>query len=374
MNVPLAWRTATHHKVRTVLALSAITFAVVLIFMQLALYETCEISATLVTDTLDFDILLTASQYYSLQQPGQFARGRVYQALAVPGVDSVSPVYMANLPWRNVVDGSRHVLLVMGVAPTDPAFASPEIRAQQAKLLRTGTALMDRRSLNNFQPIHQGLISEAGSHTLEIVGLFNNGGGMAAACVLVVSDRTFNELSFPLEQVNLGLVKLRPGADAATVVQALQRALPADVRVQTRTSFRERERRYWVDAKPVGMMFSSGVYIGILVGAVILYQVLANDITHRIREYATMKAIGYSDGQINLIVWKLGGVFALASYLVGLVLAIVLYWVIAEGTGIPLAMTMSRAAVVLGLSLLMMAVSGFLALRKLRGADPADLF
>lgn len=370
----LVWRNTTYHKGRTILALSAITFAVVLIFMQLALYDTCEISAVVVTDMLDFDALLLSAQYMSLQEPGTVPQTRLYQVVQEPGVQSVSPVYFGAVPWRNVEDGSRHTMMVLGVAPGDPVFVSPEIRAGLPLLQQTDSALMDRRMLPRFGPVHVNLVSEAGNHSLEVAGLFSNGGGFGAGGVIIVGDRTFNRLGYPLNRPTLGAIKLKPGEDLQATVSALRENLPPDVQVLTRAEHAAREKNYWVNVKPIGIIFQSGVMIGMIVAAMILYQVLANDIARRMKEYATLKAIGYSDLHINWLVMQQAFLLMGMSYLAGLVMAYGLYDVMARGTGFPMGMTFARAALVFLLTLAMSLASGLMALRTLRAADPADLF
>ncbi|HEY3964810.1 MAG TPA: FtsX-like permease family protein [Planctomycetaceae bacterium] len=374
MSVPLAWRNATHNKFRTLLALSAITFAVVLIFMQLALFDTCESSANVVTDMFDYDLLLTSLQYYNLQQPGSVDLSRLYQARSAPGVATICPVYLSSVPRRSVDDGSRSLLMMIGLSPQDPVFAKQEVTELLPRLQRTDTALMDSRSLANFGAIREGQVAEIAGRRVEVAGLFSNGGGMSAGSLLIVSDRTFSHLGLPLNQATLGLIKLQPGADPATVAGALRHRLPQDVTVWQRDAYRDREIGYWVWVKPIGVMFRSGVFIGLVVGAVILYQVLANDISNRLREYATMKAIGYSDGRIKRTVLQQGVLYALASYLAGLVGAFGLYWLMSVNIGLPVPMTAARAGSVLGLVLLLSVFSGALALRKLTAANPADLF
>lgn len=374
MSVPLALRNATHNKFRTLLALSAITFAVVLIFMQLALFDTCESSANVVTDMFDYDLLLTSVRYYNLQQPGNIDLSRLYLVRSAPGVATVCPVYLSSVPRRSVDDGSRSILMMIGLSPRDPVFARQEVQALLPRLQRTDTALMDRRSLANFGTIREGQVAEIAGRRIEVAGLFSNGGGMSAGSLLIASDRTFSHLGLPLNQATLGLIKLQPGADPATVVGALRDRLPQDVSVWRRGDYRDREVSYWVWVKPIGVMFRSGVLIGLVVGAVILYQVLANDISNRLREYATMKAMGYSAWRINRTVFQQGVLYALASYGAGLVGTFGLYWLMSVNIGLPVPMTVARAGFVLALILLLSVFSGALALRKLTAANPADLF
>ncbi|MCX7411779.1 MAG: hypothetical protein NTZ32_27205 [Planctomycetales bacterium] len=374
MSVPLALRNAMHNKFRTLLALLAITFAVVLIFMQLALFETCEASANVVTNMFDYDLLLTSSQYYNLQQPGDVDLSRLYQVRSVPGVATVCPVYIALVPRRSIDDGSRSTLMMIGLSPKDPVFAKQEVVALLPRLHRTDTALMDRLSLANFGTIREGQVAEVAGRRIEVAGLFSNGGGMSAGSLLIVSDRTFSHLGLPLNSATLGLIKLQPGADPATVAVDLQHRLPQDVTVWQRGDYHNREVSYWVWVKPIGVMFRSGVFIGLIVGAVILYQVLATDISNRLREYATMKAMGYSDFSIKMTVFQQGVLYALASYLAGLMGAFGLYWLMSVNIGLPVPMTLVRAGFVLGLVLMLSVFSGVLALRKLTAANPADLF
>jgi putative ABC transport system permease protein len=374
MSVPLALRNAMHNKFRTLLALSAITFAVVLIFMQLALFATCESSANSVTDMFDYDLLMTSSQYYNLQQPGAIDLSRLYQVRSAPGVATACPVHLAVVPRRSVDDGSRSILMMIGLSLSDPVFAKQEVAALLPRLRRTDTALMDRRSLANFGTIREGQIAEIAGRRVEVAGLFSNGGGMSAGSLLIVSDRTFTHLGLPLNCATLGLIKLQPGADPAVVARTLRQRLPQDVTVWQRGDYHDSEVSYWVWVKPIGVMFRSGVFIGLVVGAVILYQVLATDISNRLREYATMKAMGYSDMSIKFTVFQQGVLYALASYLAGLAGAFGLYWLMSVNIGLPVPMTLARAGFVLGLILLLSVFSGTLALRKLTAANPADLF
>jgi putative ABC transport system permease protein len=62
------------------------------------------------------------------------------------------------------------------------------------------------------------------------------------------------------------------------------------------------------------------------------------------------------------------------GFVPGLLLAWGLYLVTARATLLPLEMTTARAAGVFALTIMMCGVSGALAVRKLRAADPADVF
>ena len=67
-------------------------------------------------------------------------------------------------------------------------------------------------------------------------------------------------------------------------------------------------------------------------------------------------------------------ILAVGGYLPGLALCRWLYGVTQSATMLPMRLSAQRAAVVLGLTVLMCWVSGLIAIRKLRAADPAEIF
>jgi putative ABC transport system permease protein len=105
-----------------------------------------------------------------------------------------------------------------------------------------------------------------------------------------------------------------------------------------------------------------------------VYQVMAGDVGHRLGEFATLKAIGYGNGYINRVVLQQALLLAVAGFVPGLLGAWLVYGATRHFAHLPLEMTWQVAGLVLGLVVVMCTVSGFLALRKVRAADPADLF
>jgi len=122
------------------------------------------------------------------------------------------------------------------------------------------------------------------------------------------------------------------------------------------------------------MIFGLGTAVAFAVGFLILYQVLSSDIARQLSEYATLKALGYDDRAVARIVVQQGFAISVASYAPALLLAWWIYRVTREATHLPMGMTPGRVGGVLLLTLVMSAASGWLALRKLRAANPVDLF
>jgi putative ABC transport system permease protein len=144
--------------------------------------------------------------------------------------------------------------------------------------------------------------------------------------------------------------------------------------VMTRPEVRAKERHYWEVSTSTGIIFFCGVLVAILFGVVITYQVLSLDVTHRLPEYATLKALGFSDRDLSLVVLQQAVIFAVVSYVPGYAFALAIYYFGHRFTGLPIGMTPGRAVAVFVVNLVLCCLSGLLALRILRRADPVDLF
>jgi putative ABC transport system permease protein len=173
---------------------------------------------------------------------------------------------------------------------------------------------------------------------------------------------------------DLVAIRLAPGADVAAAQARLREILPRDVVVLTQAELVAWERRYWEEATPIGFIFGFGSVMGLIVGMVIVYQILFSDIANHLREYATLKAIGYSNGHLARVVLGAALLLAVLGFIPGALLSAYLYQVVGEATFLPLAMDLERLLGVFGMIFTMCAAAGLLAMRKLRDANPADMF
>ena len=235
---------------------------------------------------------------------------------------------------------------------------------------------MDRLSRPEFGPKTPGTEAEVNDRRVTVVGQFTQGGGFAADGVLLASDETFSRINhgWPLDRVNMGLIKLEPGRDPVSTAAALNRRLPEDVRVWTRSALEARERRYWFENTPTGAIIGFGVGVAFIVGMVFTYQVISSDISNHLHEYATLKAIGYGTPALARVLWEESMILAVAGFFPALAISLGLYALTRAYAAVPIFMTWQRILFVLVVAVTMSSVSGLIALRKLRFADPADLY
>jgi putative ABC transport system permease protein len=328
----------------------------------------------------DLAMISPKTQFVGLTQ--SFSRRRIYQVLAADEVESVSAMYLEQGSWKNPWEHNTRPILVVGIDPADSVFTIPEIERERSTIQLSDVALFDADSRPEFGPVaakfaESGVFhGEINNRRVAVRGLFRLGSSFGIDGNLVTSDLNFLRL-FPDRMpgfIDVGLIELRAGSDLGAVRDRLEAALEGDVLLVTRDEFIVREVAYWTTTTPVGFVFGFGAIMGLIVGSVIVYQILFADVSQHLREYATLKAMGYSNAELSAVVLQEAAILAVLGFVPGLLVALGLYRVTAEAIRQPLEMTLTLGALVLLLTLAMCSLSGFIALRKVRSADPAEIF
>ncbi|MEM6580371.1 MAG: ABC transporter permease DevC [Pseudomonadota bacterium] len=382
IKIPVGWLQLKRERARLVIAVLGVGFAVVLVLMQMGFREAMLDSAVRYHQLWHYDIALISPETAFLVKPQPFSHRRLYQAAAMTGVESVTPLYAMQSRWKDPRIGDTRDIFTLGIHPEDSVFQLDAIHKQQSLLKKRDFYLFDRLSRPEFDPIAQQFAElgyadmELNGQTVTIAGLFELGPSFGIDGSLITNVDSFLELvpERGRGKIDIGLIRLAPTKDVNAVAKALREYLPNDVEVLPRADFIAREIDYWNASTPIGYVFNFGILVGLVVGAIIVYQILHADVSDHLPEYATLKAMGYSNTNLAGIVGLQAFILALLGFLLGTMVALALYRVTASATLIQLTMTPGRAAIVLALTLGMCIVSGVMALRKVRAADPADVF
>lgn len=383
MPTPLAWYNLTHDRKRLATAVGGIGFAVLLMFMQLGFRGALFDSTIALAKRFNADIVLVHPQRYTLTVYAKFPRRYLQLAESHPQVASAAPMYLENMrsSWKRTDEAPGPPIRVLAFDPHQEVLRMPEVVAQADRLALPEAALFDRRSKADFGDPQIGETVEVNGRRVQIVGSFALGTDFADDATLIVGDRTFNDLFFShlpdgagLEAIDLGLVRLDDGVDIAKARAELDAMLPDDVLVLSLPDYLEFELSFWRTATPIGYIFTFGTVMGFIVGMVICYQVLSGDVADHLREFATLKAMGYRPRFFVGVVLQEALLLSAFGFVPGLALGWVLYEVVGMVTGLPMDLEIGRITLVLGLTLVMCVTSGCLAMRKLVTSDPAELF
>ena len=378
----LAWRQLVREKRRFATALAGIAFAVLLMLMQMGFEDALYRSATGFHRRLRCDLAVVSRQYTYFRASGSMARRRLTQALAVDGVRAVAPLYIGMGIWKNPETRREYTIAGFAFDPEAPAFDLPEVDAALPRLRVDDAILFDSASRPEFGPVpellrrHGSVATEVNGRRVRVVGLFPMGASFSANGNFLTSDLNFTQI-FPGRKTgvcNIGLVTLDPGRDPLRVRDEIARALPDDVRVLTRDEFIRMEEAFWRTNTPIGYIFGLGVFMGVIVGGVVVYQILYSDVSDHLAEYATLKAMGYSDRTLGGIVLHQALIMSILGFLPGWGFSLLLYQATRDATQLPMMMTPGRVAAVLGMTVAMCAAAAFIAMNKVRTADPAEVF
>ncbi|MGC6456471.1 MAG: FtsX-like permease family protein [Coraliomargaritaceae bacterium] len=376
MRTPIAWLNIIQHKKRTAAALAGIAFSILLIFMQLGFLGATRKNATVVYDLMDFDLLLCSNTFLTLTKAGSFERLALVQAQSSNAVEHASGVLVRNSLLLDESDQTEKRVLMLSINTQDPVFRDPNLALKTSRLRERASMLLDRRSIPGFGSWDVGEFRMVNDEALQIVGDYEMGIGILASTSMVVSHETTTLLGdgVPVTKYNLGLIKLKEGSDAVSVRKDLLARLPGTVRLMTREELNRKEQVFYLNTKPIGIMFRIGAAVAFIVGAVILYQILSSEISNRMGEYATLKAMGYSPAFVYIIGIQQGIIYSVLGFIPACILGMLLYNVLHGISGFHLWMPLGRALFVFVLALLMCSIASMFALGKIRNADPADLF
>ncbi|MBW4612865.1 MAG: ABC transporter permease DevC [Desmonostoc vinosum HA7617-LM4] len=396
IETPLAWAQLSHQKVRLAVATTGVCFANILMFTQLGLLAMLTEGSTRLHENLGGDLLLLSSFSPSLNFRISFPLAYIYQASAINGVTNVSPVYISRANWVNPNQLSRpdnsdqkrrrgsffgNEVRVIAFNPVQSVLKLPEVNQQLAKLTAPNVVLFDRLSQPSLGEIPQILANQKELATIMdnrriyVVGLFSIGSSLNDKGNVIMSDWNYAQRNGQdsLKQVRVGVVTLEKGANLSAVQTQLRQSLPSDINVLTHKELIQREQQFY-ESQPEGIILKFGTIVGFIVGVIILYQVLYSDVSDHLSEYATLKAMGYADRALLLVVLQEAVILGVMGFIPGFVASLGIYQLLATLTRIPLTMKASVAIQVFILTIIMCAVSGAIATTKLRSADPADVF
>jgi putative ABC transport system permease protein len=388
LKVPLAWLQLKSERGRLLAGLAGISFAIILMFMQLGIQAALFDSAVQIHRSLNAELVLISPRSTSLIAMRTFSRRRLYQALSFPGVNFVSPLYLGFAQWQNP-DRPRYWrnIHIIGFDIRYPVFKLPQLERDANRLSLPDVVFFDAASRPEYGSVSDSFSAgklvrteidnlSTGSRSISVANTFILGTSFGIDGNLITSHLNFLRL-FPQRLpglIEVGLIKLNDGIDAISLQAKLRSSLPQDVDILTMEQWIAFEKNYWQTSTAIGFIFALGVIMGLIVGIVIVYQILYTNITQHLPEYATLMAMGYQNAYFFWLILRQSLFLAAMGYLPGFVVALGLYFVTRRATLLPVHMTAQRSLFLFVLTIFMCCFAGLVATRKLREADPVDIF
>ena len=384
-DLPLAWLQLKRQPVRYLVAVTGIGFAALLMYMQLGFQSGLLNSATTFYEALNADLILISPGTLNSGNFQQFPESLLFNALGVEGVKQAIPLYVANINTQKLGGVRPTSLRLIGFAPDTQVLNLPDVIAESEVLKTPGYVLFDTLGNRNTGPIAAAFKSQGAqtmllsdyTKTFRVMGLFKLGSTFAADSNLISSDTTAIQLAFRqinLGEISLGLLRLSPDADSKAIQTFLTKSYGKELQVLTKSELIAQERDYWNTASSFGVIFGFGTIMGLLVGGVVVYQVLYTDVSDHLKEYAALKAMGFADAFILLIVIQEAFLLGISSFIPATIISTGMYAFLTSASGIRIEMTGDKTLLVGALTLGVCAASAAIAIRRLQDADPASVF
>jgi putative ABC transport system permease protein len=377
IRVNLALAMLLHNRRRLVISLSAVAFTVVIMFMEMGFFNGINDSQSRLATVLNADLVMMDHKNIHLNKFSKMDRSRLTQAMGFDGVKEVVPVFKGYVDIKNPETGLTKIIFALAFPPGSKALNVGGLEEGSRALVKPGTILFDRKSRSIFGRIEPGQLVEIWRRKFTVGGFFELGPNFSLDGTILMSDVTWlRGRASPsyTPAIAYGLIRTEPGADVDLLRRQLLEKLPPDIFVMTPEEIRQREVLHTIKAVPLGAIFGIGMVIGFVIGVIICYQILYNEITDHLPQYATLRAMGFPDRFLQKVVVQEAVWLSLIGFVPGLAFSFGLYQIIEQYTGILMQMTVGRALLILVLTTGMSICGGLIAVKRVTTADPADLY
>jgi putative ABC transport system permease protein len=372
--VDLALKTLLHDKVRFFITVAGVAFAVTLIMVQVGLFIGILDNATVTIEHLPADLWVTSRNTPNLDFVHNFSETRVDRIRELPEVERAD----------NLILAFMNVSLPTGAQETAVVYALEDYRhwsfpwnvteGNVDDLRRGPYIFFDESAKKRFGDFGVGDYREVQNQRLQIIGKTREAKSFTTTPLAFMDyDRAQSLAPDVLRgKTSYVIVKLKPGADVARARAKIAAMLPYND-VYTKADWAARSRAYWVVNTGLGFNMFLTVFLGCLVGVVVVAQTLYTSTMEHIREFGTVKAIGGSNGDIYRILARQASVSAVVGFVLGAIPSFLLRPVV-EKADLKLILRPELVGVVFVGTVLLCLVSSMVSFRKVASIDPGLVF
>ena len=374
MGVDLARKNLLHDKLRFLITVSGVAFAVTLVFIQVGLFLGLLDNASITIEHLGADLWVTSKNTPNIDFAQTFPETAVQRVRSIPGVERADNLIVWFMTMA-LPSGAKEGTLVYALEDFGRWKFPWNVTEGELSDLRRGNYLfLDESAKKRFGEFHVGEYREMIGHRLKIIGKTKDALSFSTTPIVFLDFRRAQELSPDELQGNTTyiLVRLAPGADVEAVRREIRRRLPHND-VHTGPEWAAQSRRYWVESTGLGLNLAMTIFLGCLVGVVVVAQTLYASTMEHIKEFGTVKAIGGS----NLDIYRILAEQATISAIVGFLLGGGFSWLLRPAMAkidLKLIISPSFAAMVGVGTLVLCLAAAMISFRKVARIDPALVF
>jgi putative ABC transport system permease protein len=369
----LAWRNLVHDKVRLLVTITGVVFAVVLIVVEFGLFLGFETTTSSLIDRSRADLWITSAKVPYIEVGVPFSERKLSAVLATPGVAHATK-YIARFSQWQRHDGRQESVQVVGFDPDQPLGAPWNVvEGRVADLKADDNVFIDELYKAKLGVSRLGEVFEIRGRRARVAGFTRGIRSFTTSPYVFTSFKSAqNYTTLAEDQTIFILVK----SATSTTIGELQHRLAArlkDVDIVTTRQFSSMTRFYWMFTTGAGVAVLLAALLGLIVGVVVVAQTIYATTMDHLREYGTLKAMGATNGYLYRVIIQQ----AVISAVIGYSLAMVVSWFVVRGSakgGAAIMLPLPVAAGMLALTVAMCVGAALVSINKVTRLDPAVVF
>lgn len=371
--VDLARKILFYDKLRFLITVSGVAFAVTLVLVQTGLFLGLMDNATCTIDHMNADIWVVARNTPNIDFARTFSDGYVNRVRSTPGVARADNliVWFIRMALPN---GAQEGVEVYGISRGEQWNLPWNMAEGRVEDLRRGRYLiLDDSATRRCGPFAVGEYREMIGRRLKIIGRSREALSFTTAPIGFADLRTVQDLSPELAgQTTYIVVKLAQGANRQQVVSELRRRLPY-MDIHTTEDWSWMSRMYWIKNVGLGLNLFMSLFLGCLIAVMVVAQTLYTSTMEHLKEFGTIKAIGGGNADIYRVLAKQAAIAAVCGFIIGAALTLALRPGMAQG-GLTLVVVPRLWGITFAGTLLFCLAAALISFRKVANLDPAMVF
>jgi putative ABC transport system permease protein len=370
---PLARRNLFHDRIRLIVTVTGIVFAVVLIVVELGLFVGFTETTSSLIDHSGADLWITSRHVPYVEMGVPFSERKLYQIRAVPGVEEAQKIISRWTQWKRA-DGRQESVQIIGINP-DSSLARPWnlVSGSVEDLKRPNAVIMDEIYKPKLGVTRVGELFEIHEHRARVVGFTHGIRSFTTSPYVFTTFKNAEDFTgLPEDQTIFILVKVAPGASVAQVRGEIL-ANVKDVEVFTSKRFSHMTQFYWMFTTGAGVAVLLAAILGLVVGFVVVAQTIYATTVDHLKEFGTLKAMGAPNSYVYKVIITQAAMSAVIGYVLGMMVSAFVVRASQSG-GAAILMPWPMAVGMFFLTLLMCIGAAMVSIGKVTRLDPAMVF
>lgn len=374
MVVSLARKMLLHDKLRFVITVAGVAFAVILVFVQIGLFLGLLEYATVTIRQIDADLWVTSRNTLNIDFPSTFSETYVQRVRAVPGVARADNLIVWWL-FMALPTGATEMVEVYGLEDFEHWRIPWDFESANPVDMRCGPYIfVDKSGERRLGPFEVGEYRELNGHRMKIIGKTHGAVSFTTTPIIFMDSHRVQDLISPLltGKTTYIIVKLVPDANPQAVKAAIAKQLRYND-VLTSAEWAKKSRNYWISTTGLGLNMYLTAFLGVLIGVVVVAQTLYTMTMDHLKEFGTIKAIGGGNADIYRILLQQAAIAAVTGFVIGLIPALVMRPFVADA-GLTLKLSWDFGLWVFVGTFGFCLGAAMISFRKVANIDPALVF